>query len=261
MASISIARGVSLQSFRVVKAQDFYVNAVAVYHVTWDSSPDPPDPSIVFTGAGVPKIGDPFTTKINGPALFGFNELRCEEQEVAVLGTQNDGETVFEVTCRFAHWPLTPVLRSGGAGLQQITTQKLRDGTQVLVSYNGRQQGGELNVFKPTTGVEIEVVEPTSTPDELAASWINTVNSQTFAGEPPRTWKIVDISYDRVAEDVYFFRYRFENDPEGWDPTGVYVDPETVEFPPDLIVGEGIKTFEYDDARSFTSLFTTRILP
>lgn len=219
---------------------------------------------IALDDAKVPQPGDPFdhpSLPANDPL---FAEVICEDRKLRHAGFATDGRGVVFIECTFRRQPLKPRIVRGGAGLQQATTELLRDGTQAVVEYNGRQQGGELSVSKPTPGFEFEVIEMTDDPAQLADAWIGVTNSTAFMGRAPGEWMVADADYEVALRfqpgrtDRYRFRWRIEGNPDGWDPTAVYKDPEQGIIPADLVDGTGIKTFEYYDRSNLAALATVQ---
>ena len=119
-------------------------------------------------------------------------------------------------------------------------------------------------MFQPTAGFTIRVTEATNDPQIEAADWVGAINSSPMLGGAEATWMVVDADYEPVLlgsptyTDRYNFEWRFEYNPDGWEPTSVYKDPETGVTPPDLVEDEGIKTFEYYDRGNLNYLFRTR---
>ena len=257
--------GPKLDSFRILRRGEDIEEIHATYMVSESSDPD----YIIapLYAANVPKPGDPFShPSITGPGNTNelFDELRLEEQEVRYNGFDPNGEMVVFIDCIFRRQLILPRVVSGNSGLQQIVTETLKDGTQAVVEYNGRQQGGELSVFQPTAGFSIRVTEATSEPHILAASWVGVINSAPTLGGDTATWMVVDADYEPVLlnsptyTDRYNFEWRFEYNPDGWEPSAVYKNPEAGDIPADLVDGTGIKTFEYYLRGNLETLFNTR---
>lgn len=265
MADIDLGTGPKLEGFRVMRRGEDIEEIHATYMVRVASTE--PYIYIAFYAAGMPRPGDPFSHP-SIPGVGGTNELidelRLEEQEERFGGFDDDGLTIVFVDCIFRRQLILPRVVSGNSGLQQITTETLKDGSQAIVEYNGRQQGGELSVFQPTAGFTIRVTEATDTPEQEAADWVGVVNSSPFLGGATASWMVVDADYEPVLlnspsyTDRYNFEWRFEYNPDGWEPTAVYKNPETGDIPADLVDGTGIKTFEYYDRGNLNYLFRTR---
>ena len=217
-----------------------------------------------------PRPGDSLEAFTN---LSLHHDLICEDRGYRSGGLNGaSGESVIFLDAVYRRHISIPLVVRGSAGLNQIQTQKLPDGTVAIVEYDGRQQGGDLTVNQTSNGFSMRVTETTDQPHLLADSWANVVNSTPFFGGEPRTWVVSDVDYEPAilgpayvgVGSVYqgtsrwHFTYRFEHNPDGWDPTAAYKDPETGEFPGDLIPGVGIKTFEYPVAGNLNSLFTIR---
>lgn len=265
MADIDLGIGPQLEGFRVIRRGEDIEEIHATYMVRVGASESYID--VAFYASGMPRPGDPFSH----PSIPGtggtnelFDELRLEEQETRYGGLDGTNNMIVFVDCIFRRQLILPRVVSGNSGLQQITTETLKDGSQAVVEYNGRQQGGELSVFSPTAGFSVRVTEATDTPEQEAADWVGAINNAPFLGGATAEWMVVDADYEPVLlnsptyTDRYNFEWRFERNPDGWEPTAVYKNPETGDIPADLVDGTGIKTFEYYDRGNLNYLFRTR---
>ena len=136
--------------------------------------------------------------------------------------------------------------------LESATTNMDIDGNPIqvskIVSDEGSQtstvetQGGTVEFQQPMIVVRYRRREPQS-PGTKAKRFIGTINSGIVFGDPIHTWLCTRI--DGVSDDggnSYNVSYEFQHNVDTWDATVVYIDPETGKSPPDISVGDGLKT-------------------
>ncbi len=155
---------------------------------------------------------------------------------------------------------------SGGSAVEQITTQLRRpppidDGSQITVEHNSVIQGGEITPFEVRSEISLSRIENTANPLGISRFWTNSVNSGGWfadPGAPARTWLIADVGFELInrgpAIPEWRFNYRLRNNPDGFDPQVVFIDPETGRPPPGLVQGTGYKTILWHVALNFASL-------
>ena len=156
---------------------------------------------------------------------------------------------------------------SGGSAVEQITTQLRRpppidDGSQITVEHNGVEQGGEITPFESRSELSLTRVENTANPLGISRFWTNTVNIGGWLhdpGAPPRTWLIAEVGFELISPDLpipeWRFSYRLRNNPDGFDPQVIFIDPETGRPPPGLVQGTGYKTILWHAAFDFGNVF------
>jgi len=200
-----------------------------------------------------------------------FPNVRCETRTPRVVAWDGTAGTV-RMECVFrlqrpaceAQHPLR-----GGASLNQITTEKDRNGVPITLSYTD-----PLTLNEDTIGAEVtvpdvhghftrEIIEATDIPDALVAEWINHVNAADWrlpgdTGE----WLCSDIQYeliDRHAQPKrYKFQYEFERQPGGFLYTTIYKDKDG-NIPPDLEEGVGVKDIEWHWPKDFSTKFAALV--
>jgi hypothetical protein len=59
-----------------------------------------------------------------------------------------------------------------------------------------------------------------------------------------------------AATPKYRFTFNFEYREDGWDPTVVFIDPETGEPPDGLVDTEGVKTVTWYPTKNFNTPFS-----
>lgn len=238
----------------------------------------------MLEATGLPTSGSTIT--VSG------NTLYLEERRPKLIqGEQTKGEVVLVYNRRensSASDPdATPTLR-GGTSLKQISTQKDRDGFQIVVGHtwaaddprrndpeapvddNGyEEQGGELSVMVPMSTLYGEFTYATNTPGAITKSYAGYVNSSSWQGGAKRTWMCTEATFDLVDQTTtpktYRFAFTFENDDQTWDndTTAVFIDPRTGKVPPDAVVGTdataggfpGIRQVKYYPERDFNDDF------
>lgn len=147
---------------------------------------------------------------------------------------------------------------SGGSAVEQVESEIDRQtGQQITVEHNGDVQGGTVAAFESRSVISFEATWPSAAPLALSQTLTNRVNDQQWAGGAPRTWLITDVGFTLVdplgtlGTPTYRFRFELRYNPDGHDPTVVYIDPDTGRPPPGL-TNLGLKTIEWYDDFDFT---------
>lgn len=161
----------------------------------------------------------------------------------------------------------------GKANLSQIQTQFDRLGNQATVShtfpstdpdYGGLgqiTQGVNLTVDEPQMVISLEGALFTAWPEQIAASWINHINADTWLGALPGYWLCTDVDFElrniegfasNVFVPLWDFRFDFQLAARPWQPLGVFVDPRTGQPPAGLVPDVGVKQFETYPYRFFS---------
>lgn len=148
----------------------------------------------------------------------------------------------------------------GGSSLQQIRTQRDRDGVAIKVEYKGEEIIAEVDVLAPqgnhTRGIRIE----TEDPDSVVAEWINHVNDATWRGAAAGRWLCTSVDYEMVDREAfpkaYDFTFAFEQSstPDGWTYTAAYKNPDG-DIPGDIVDGVGIVDVDWHPSQDFEVLF------
>jgi hypothetical protein len=166
--------------------------------------------------------------------------------------------------------PNFPTTIRGGSSTQQIETAVDRNGAQITVEFEGREQGGVIAPLVAVEHLSLGETLQSADPTLVSRPWTNAVNSGPFYFDQSalaRTWRIAEVSYELVNADTvpfptWTFGYELEKRPivvvgivGGWDPQVVYIDPEENRPPPDLLAGVGYKTIPWHFEGDFSILF------
>ena len=146
----------------------------------------------------------------------------------------------------------------GGTALQQITTELDINGLPITVTHNGVSQGGEINVLEAQSTLIGDPVVETNSPGVISQSWAGRVASNAWEGGQPGEWLCESVTFEPVdlTSDPNRYRLTFtmRRKAGGWQPSAVYVDPETDRPPPDLVEGQSIKTVEWYPSKDFDEI-------
>ena len=152
------------------------------------------------------------------------------------------------------------VLR-GGSSSEQIETQLDRAGNQIIVSHQGKQQGGEIHPYEVRSEIQASWLEQSQFPGDFTRTYANKVNNGVWTLDltaPARTWHCRDISFDpensQLSPPQYRFTASFTYNPDMFDPQVVYIDPETGKPPPMLVAGQGYKTIPWYEEADFSAI-------
>lgn len=188
-----------------------------------------------------------------------------------------------DVRCEYERFDTTPRWE-GDVSVVQVSDRTDKDGNPVKLTYTYPDDyqhdpllaGQEVSVVAEYSTTKV-LVERTgefmiqmSDPVSYGETLVNRVNDATWKGSPARTWKITGIQFtlfDNTASPPWYrARVRIVKDPDTWDPTVAFVDPNTNEHPPDILDDDGgdppvllhpdaIKTITRLEETNFTSLF------
>lgn len=158
--------------------------------------------------------------------------------------------------------------------LQQVTTNKDGSGELITVQHTypegdanfpgeTKQQTGEIQVFVPQRTFTVQGLKNVYAPWLISWSIIGKVNLNPWSGAEARKWlctsagwKIADAA---AGSNKYLMTFEFQHNPDGWDPTVVFIDEKTNRPPPNLVEGEGYKTIPYLEAVDFDSIVGTTL--
>ena len=136
--------------------------------------------------------------------------------------------------------------------LQQFETTRDIGGVPIELSYTDaatgetKTQGASVTAQGPFFEAETSGIVQVDFPLLWAAKYESFLNSAQWFGGAPGTWLCADVQQTlhnrNTTPASWIMTVRFQYDPSGWDPTAVAVDPETGQPPPDLVLGQGIKT-------------------
>lgn len=157
---------------------------------------------------------------------------------------------------------------SGGAGLEEISTQLDRNGTQIITEHEGIIQGGQIHPLMPRRELQFSWSAQADTPGQLVDAYVGKVNSDTWQNGSPRTWLCMSFNFGianaATTPVTYDFTANFRQkddgtvndsgEPTGHDPQIIFIDPETGKPPSNLVAGEGYKTVVWYDEAVFGNL-------
>ncbi len=117
-------------------------------------------------------------------------------------------------------------------------------------------QGGEVQVTKIQKNFQVNGYMNTNTPWSFVNGIHNTVNSEVWLGEDPGTWLCTEAHYEIATLGRYKMSFEWQHDPDGWDPTAVFIDERTNRPPPGLVADVGYKTIPYYKRVNFDNYFS-----
>lgn len=158
------------------------------------------------------------------------------------------------------------------ASLNQLPTNKDKDGDTTFVEHEfpgddpdplfaglTKTQGGQWDKFSPQVALHFEGTQQVSDIVGLALSVMNKTNDATWMGGGAGTWMCTgveaDVNNSGLSPIDYLLKLEFQYNPDGWDPTIVYVDPRTGRPPVDLVPDTGFKVVAAYDRIDFDTTF------
>lgn len=134
---------------------------------------------------------------------------------------------------------------SGSSSLLMVQSDVDRDGNQVVLSWNDRQQTGQFQVGVPVQSLRLGHTVHVAEPELWQKLWVGKVNSQAFRTRGAGQWLCVGADFDLTERETtplgYSFTYEFVGNDEGHDPKVVYIDPTTRKPPPGIVDDVGRK--------------------
>lgn len=208
-------------------------------------------------------------------ALAALDAAGLSPGSLAVIGTQNlvleervisfveAGKAVATLTWRAQAVPTAPTKRLRSM-LESVQTAVDKNGDAILLEHKGVQQGGMLEVLQPRHALDIEFISSTNTPGDIVIQFLGKVSSKPFEGLGTvggQEWMCVDASAEPVnlksQPNVWRITLTFVYNPDGHKPGAIFIDPETGEPPPGLVMGMGIKFVDTYEAVDFATLLST----
>jgi hypothetical protein len=116
---------------------------------------------------------------------------------------------------------------------------------------NTIKQGGEINVPVPVANFQVQGLGFTENPWSVGQQYIARINKNNWLNHPPGTWICSEVQWDvldprlgRFGKSekklpLYRFSFEFQHDPDGWDPTVVFIDQRTGRPPFDVDKEQG----------------------
>lgn len=198
----------------------------------------------------------------NSTFTIGTSTLALKTRDFKVSGDRQKAECQLEYelsqTADGGQGDGTPSAFEGGTSLQQVTTQKYRNGTAVTVTYGSDTVPVELQYLEPQNTLKASITITTSTPGSIADAWGGKLNSATWNGSAAGTWMCMNATFKiRSWEDsTWDFSFDFQQNKNGWAPQGVYIDPKTNQPPSDwLSAGAYVNDTGRYDSLDFATLF------
>jgi hypothetical protein len=208
-----------------------------------------------YDTAGVPQPSDPLASDIPDVRVISRTISSVQGIDASNVTVFIDVEYELQRPEEDQGFPLR-----GGSSLQQIRTQRDRNGVAIKVEYKGEEIIAEVDVLAPqgnhTRGIRIE----TEDPDSVVAEWINHVNDDTWRGAAAGRWLCTSVDYEMVDREAfpkaYDFTFAFEQSstPDGWTYTAAYKNPDG-DIPGDIVDGVGIVDVAWHPSRDFEVLF------
>lgn len=219
--------------------------------------------------AGVPTVGGTLT----GSALTNLRLRRRIPRLVAPKTVDVDlvYEHFFNEGQSFDSPPggfLSGEVRSN---VNQVESNLDADGNTISVShtydsdhpkYGGqtKEQGGTIQFFQPERNLAIQGLKTTTHPWIMANRMVGAVNQTSWNGGDARTWMCVRASTRPLSlTGRYYMFYEFQYNQDTWDPTVVFIDPDTGKPPLNLVEGEGYKRIERAPAVRFEAVLGARL--
>lgn len=156
--------------------------------------------------------------------------------------------------------------------IQQVDTNKDENGDMIELShtypeddkdYGGqtKTQVGKIQVFSPQRTQTYRGSKQTQTPWLIANQIVGCLNSTPWSGGEVRTWMCTGATWQLLdateGANRYFMSFEFQHNPDGWDPTAVFIDDRTNQPPKGLVEGTGYKTIPYQGEVDFEDIIGT----
>lgn len=148
------------------------------------------------------------------------------------------------------YWPLGAVRNFENRTQIQVAhyfpdtvTSVIGDFVQPILFPRTIFQGGEINVPFPQGNIQLQgISDPATNPWDVANQFIAAINDNTWLTKPARTWICSEVQWDilDVRDQVYRFGFEFQNNPDEWDPTAVFLDQRTGRPPANVARGDQI---------------------
>ena len=131
------------------------------------------------------------------------------------------------------------------------------------VDYAGQTkvQGGEITFAQPQVTVVYKGIKNTLYPWLVSRALVGNVNSTSWGGRPTGEWLCTACNYRPYdgTNGRYEFSIEFQHNPDGWDPTAVFLDDRTGKPPSGLVQGTGYKTVSRYQLVDFEAIIGARL--
>ena len=150
-----------------------------------------------------------------------------------------------------------------GATVQMRRTHKDYRGKQLTVSYKyPADEDGDRRTETQGAEVEVPVAMPTvwfsqqeyGNPLSKAQAFVGKINASGVFGGKKHEWMVNRIEGESRDGTIFDVEYEFVYNDGSWDPTLVFIDPETGQPPGDVSGKNGLKTAQVIQAREFRHL-------
>lgn len=159
------------------------------------------------------------------------------------------------------------------ASIQQTTTNKDIDGSQITVSHTypandehfpnqTKTQGGQIEYFEPQTSMRFSGIKLTRYPWLLARKLVGSINQRPWFGAGEHEWMCVSATWKPLNQQdnvSYEMSFEFQHRLDTWDSTAVFIDENTGRPPENLIDGTGIKTIRKHAEVDFEDVIGARM--
>lgn len=230
------------------------------YNVLWDA----------LQGAGIPAVG-------SNLAGDNFVDLVLTKRRVSLLEsdpTKADVDLTYEHILNEGQDIDAPphglLLGKISCAINQTTSNLDKDGDPISVQYmfpaddpdfpgQTQIQGGEIQYFQPQVTAKYVGIMTTDTPWNIARGLVGKLNSVQWSLADPGEWMCTSVTwefYGGIGDTgaSYKMTFEFQNNPDTWDPTVVFIDPRTGKPPHDLISGVGYKQVPKHDRVDFEAI-------
>lgn len=164
--------------------------------------------------------------------------------------------TIFGKTKVSVQQKTTNLYRENGIGDQKtITVSHTFPSLDSKNPGKAFSQGGEVTIYQPQRNLHFSGHYATPFPWVLANYLIASINSSTWVGQGETEWMCVEVAWELMKLGRYQFEFNFQHNPDGWNPTAVFIDEDTGRPPVGLKKDVGYKVVPYHRKRDFNAVF------
>lgn len=165
-------------------------------------------------------LDGPNQNLFNGNALLGgtiYGKTRCSVQQKTTNFYKKDG-----------NGPQTQILTRH---TYPLTDENFPGKTHIA--------GGEVTVYQAHRNFNFQGYRNTNAPWLLADNLIGAINRGSWMNHGETEWMCTEVEWYMEKQGRYRFAFEFQHNPDGWNPTVVFIDRITQRPPPGLMPGEG----------------------
>lgn len=219
---------------------------------------------------------------VQGDKLPGANNLVVTKRTVKLV---EEDPHVVDVECTYEHAfnegqsidspPFGTFMGEAQVTLNQQTSNLDKDGNTIFVehtypsgpvaeggdpNYPGQTkvQGGEFQYFQPQLSLKYQGIKFTSTPWLINRAIAAAINDSTWGGGDPGTWMCTGCAWKPCdfasSPSRYYMTFEFQFNPDGWDPTVVFIDDRTGKPPKNLVKDVGYKVVPKHNRVNFDTI-------